>query len=226
VKFKTALPYYIRSLQTLRRTKTGLKGIAGQYLIGRILKKPVLFEVDEKISFYVRTLMDIWTVKEVVIDHDYERYRKIKRGDVVVDVGGGIGDFAILAARKAKRVYVFECDADRIELIMMNSALHGVQNVKLIPKACASFKQLWSVVEEKRIDFLKVDCEGCEYELFKSDADLSQIKYIAMEVHKNAMLSLNSYHNLLTLLIKSGYSLKLINSKVHIYLLFLYAKAN
>ena len=49
--------------------------------------------------FYVKNFMDIWTIKEVVIDRQYEIFRKIQSGDTVIDIGCGIGDFSIVAEK-------------------------------------------------------------------------------------------------------------------------------
>lgn len=64
-----------------------------------MLKKPALLETKTNLKFYVNSLMDIWAVKEVVLDRNYDRFHSIEKDDIVIDIGAGIGDFSILASK-------------------------------------------------------------------------------------------------------------------------------
>lgn len=145
--------------------------------------------------------------------------------DIVVDVGGYIGSFAVPAARRAKegRIYSFEpCPANFAQL-QVNVGLNRLDNVSAFNVAVASTDRSITlfldhmnpasnsiylrsdqggdehVVEREaislptlfarhgigRCDFLKVDCEGAEYEILMTldRAMLDRIGKIACEVH-------------------------------------------
>jgi FkbM family methyltransferase len=85
------------------------------------------------LRFQVRTALDAWIVKETCLDRDYERASvPLQDGWVIVDIGAGIGDFAIHAAagRPHTRVLAFEPAPDSFELLQRNMALNGIHNVE------------------------------------------------------------------------------------------------
>ncbi|MGA1825531.1 MAG: FkbM family methyltransferase [bacterium] len=69
-----------------------------------------------------------------------------------------------------------------------------------------------------KIDFLKLDAEGCEYEIFRnlSDNNFNKIDKIAMEFHE--YLSGNSHQELVSILEAKGYKLKLQKPLIDYYL--------
>jgi FkbM family methyltransferase len=72
------------------------------------------------------------TVLRVIASRDYARPEHIIRpDDTVIDIGGNIGCFTLVAARAARqgRVLVFEPDAGNFELLTRNVALNGLSNV-------------------------------------------------------------------------------------------------
>jgi FkbM family methyltransferase len=150
----------------------------------------------------------------------------IEKGDVVLDIGGHVGSFSILASRLgAGKVFCFEPDAENYRLLNDNLRLNKVENIDAVKKA-VSFenkeKKLFldsnqeahsffsksnnpQVVKVEsialsdflkknkveKIDFLKMDCEGAEYEILYNcpDKTLGMIKKISMEYHNlNKML--------------------------------------
>lgn len=79
-------------------------------------------------------------VSEVYEDRVYDRDEPIQEGQVVVDVGGHIGAFALYAARKvgAKgRVVVFEPSPDNLELLSWNLDENALPQIELFPVALA-----------------------------------------------------------------------------------------
>jgi FkbM family methyltransferase len=90
------------------------------------------------VQLHVRGAMDVWIVKETFLDRFYERYGvPVADGWTVVDVGAGIGDFAILAARghPNTRVFAFEPFPESFALLQENLRLNGVANVQALPEA-------------------------------------------------------------------------------------------
>lgn len=122
--------------------------------------------------------------------HSYERGgTKVKKGDVVVDVGSGDGSFALKASAKASVVYAFEPNPMQFKLLHMS--FDSVDNIKIVEtglsnKAGTCFisnKTYWSKIsdtavddsfsieidtldnvlyDKTNIDYLKVDIEGEE----------------------------------------------------------------
>ena len=77
-----------------------------------------------------------------------------------------------------------------------------------------------------KCDFLKIDCEGCEYQLFNGIAPktLSKIRYLSMEVHFFNKEMEEKYRELKALLINNKFSLREVENPVHRQIKLLYAK--
>ena len=125
----------------------------------------------------------------------YEKFFKVNEGDVVVDVGAHVGAFSYYVAdRKPSKIYAFEPSKIRFETLKKN--LSNFDAV-LVNKAIADFNgtitdglEFDTMVEDlsavtfdrviekldlTRIDFLKLDCEGGEYDIF-TDKNFNWIK--------------------------------------------------
>jgi FkbM family methyltransferase len=128
----------------------------------------------------------------------------IKPNDVVVDLGAGIGDFAIRATRRAKYVIAVEPNKDDFQLLLRNLQANGCHNVVPLDIGVASkagMKQitfqgrtysfrvetLAEMLEGQnigRVDFIKLDIEGYEIEVIESSIDIiKQARVIAIELH-------------------------------------------
>jgi FkbM family methyltransferase len=86
---------------------------------------------------------------------------------------------------------------------------------------------LTSVLEqlpEGRIDYLKIDCEGAEYDiLFNTPSEvLRKITRICMEVHDG--MTLHDHNEMIHFLQNQGYSTRLTPNPVHAELAYLYAE--
>lgn len=117
-------------------------------------------------------------------EHMYNRVFDVEEGDIVVDFGGSIGPFTYSILNKnPKQCYVVEPISKQIETLKINV---GRDNVKIIHGAITDQKYMninWDGVFESvptytfkefliqnnidRIDFMKCDCEGGEYDIFK-----------------------------------------------------------
>ena len=62
---------------------------------------PALAGISPTDSFLVRPL-DVRHLHEVFVSRDYEMGYQVKPGDVVVDMGAGIGDFAVSIASRRR----------------------------------------------------------------------------------------------------------------------------
>lgn len=91
------------------------------------------------LTYHVRGAMDVWSVKEALIDRFYEKCGYvIEPGWTIVDIGAGIGEYTLFAADKARRVLAFEPYTPSYNLLNQNIATNHVLNVEAFPIAAAS----------------------------------------------------------------------------------------
>jgi len=104
------------------------------------------------------------------------------RGKVVVDIGASVGDTATyFAVKGAKHIYGFEVNPERWKVGKENLKKNGIKNATLY---LSGFKQ--SLVKQKA-NILKVDCEGCEYSLFRElGSSLKKFEQIIVEYHNGS----------------------------------------
>lgn len=146
---------------------------------------------------------------------------RVSPGDVVVDVGAHIGAFTILASKMGGKVYAFEPERDNFKMLQMNVDRNlsdatlfnlalcnktGTCNLYLAEYNMGAHSTAHRVTNNIQIvtcgrlfdyvnggiDFLKMDCEGGEYEILHN-LDLSRVGKLSMEYHGPAMLKLMSY---------------------------------
>jgi FkbM family methyltransferase len=214
--------YYLRSISTLLLRIQPRARVLATFL--RLARRPFRIQLDDGCRFKVRNRMDVWIIKETCLDRDYERDAvAVEDGWTVVDIGAGLGDFAVCVARRCPRsiVFAFEPLPESFALLRENIEDNGLENVRPFPEAIAgqsgevflaaatgvAVQHRVTMEESKatvrtpvravtlreafeksgigRCDFLKIDCEGAEYEiLFAADElTLSQIRHIALEYH-------------------------------------------
>jgi len=115
------------------------------------------------------------------------RFNESSTPRVVVDVGASIGDFVLFASRFGPRVYAYEPDSESFKFLRTNVLSNGRQVVLFnAPADRSTLDVILERYREPEIDFLKMDCEGCEYDLLLSCAvnTLSRIRAISIEVHR------------------------------------------
>jgi protein-L-isoaspartate O-methyltransferase len=107
---------------------------------------------------------------------------------VVVDVGAAIGDTALYFAKLgAAHVYAFEMDELRCKMARTNIARNKMQDrITLIEEPASAEK-----INSLHYDFIKIDCEGCEYDLVPN-LELSGVSELVMEYHKSPVPLLNA----------------------------------
>lgn len=176
----------------------------------------------------------------------------LKAGDIVIDIGGHIGSFALYAAARVGatgNVFVYEPAPDNNAQLARNVTQSGFHNVHISSAAVAGLKgdrkifynsantamhgfyeknnhsyivpafTLTDIFSEHNIDrcnFLKIDCEGAEYEILYNTprAALQKIDRIAMEYHSPPFYGLNDRdHNptrLAAFLRDVGFSIRIV----------------
>lgn len=125
----------------------------------------------------------------------------IDKDDVVVDLGANVGFFTEYAAKKSKKVIAVEGGDALFSCLVKNT--YSNNNIEYLNANVVSeksnFETTWScptkinttisnifdLYKLEKIDFLKMDIEGCEYDIFKHiDKNLiKKIKKISLEAH-------------------------------------------
>lgn len=144
-------------------------------------------------KYYMSRLIN--TVIQAQQDYVFD---DINKDNIVIDIGASIGGFSIPASKKAKHVYAVEPMTS--EMLRKNILLNQRKNIDVLDIALGDGKiktlewtgkkrtvRIKSLSEIKnmcggRCDFLKIDCEGCEWDI--KPEELEGIRRIEMEVHK------------------------------------------
>lgn len=147
---------------------------------------------------------------EIFVDKIYEKFALVKEDDIVVDIGSNVGAFGYsIKDKNIKKIYCIEPSNGLIEtlsrnlsgmpLCIINKAISNKNedNVELSNSdnifshignsySAITFKKFIEDNNISSIDFLKIDCEGGEYEIFNEenrDYIINNVKNIALEWH-------------------------------------------
>ncbi len=171
-------------------------------------------------------------IDEIFIEEVYKQ--QLPENAVVVDCGAHIGLSIIYIKSICPTAYVtaFEPDKKNFELLQSNITNHKLQNVELINKAVwketttlsfhsgdgMSSKIVEGVSDEhkieavrlndylnKKIDFLKIDIEGAEYEVLKDiDDNLKNVQNLFLEYHGSFAQNVELC-DMLNIVVKNGF---------------------
>jgi FkbM family methyltransferase len=171
-----------------------------------------------------RLTCDELFVQNVLLGHEYTPDGfDIHELDIVIDIGGNIGTFALLASKHALRgkVFTFEPNSENYELLLQNIDLNKATNIIPVRAAVSgshgklklfcsaeggyhsvlqhrmsdpakyelvdslTLKAIFDDYDIQRCNFLKLDCEGAEYDiLYNLPIEyFARIDKIAMEYH-------------------------------------------
>jgi FkbM family methyltransferase len=171
------------------------------------------FNYPENFNWSDLTFEDIITIeREVVEEKVYRFWNDVKEGDVVLDIGASVGAYTIsILDQKPSKVYCVEPSKKLLKALSENcfeKTLEYQQNPLvyinhgIVDKegdrinifggektfSGITFKKLIEDYSIDHIDYMKIDCEGGEYSIFKEenmDFLLNKVDFIAMEVHLN-----------------------------------------
>lgn len=139
--------------------------------------------------------------KEIFIDRMYERYFEVEEGDVVFDVGASLGPFTYsILDKNPTHVFTFEPSFEEFKTLVKNTRKGPVTHInKGISNHIGQFEFEYvfdhdggdvfysttfkKVIEDyniQKIDFLKSDCEGGEYDIF----NIENLIWIKQNVRK------------------------------------------
>ncbi len=149
-------------------------------------------------------------------------FQKLRSGAVVVDIGASVGDFTLLASRDSdSRVYAFEPSHDSYSYMELNVASNRRGGIRMFnaPANAHTLDLILNAYGEPKIDFLKIDCEGCEYKVLLecSQANLVKIERIAMEIHQMSEFSIPE---MIMTLRRAGFSISEWSRRGHGHYLF------
>lgn len=152
---------------------------------------------------------------------------------VIIDIGANSGDTALYFALKGSKVYAFEPVKDYYEMALKNFELNPKlsENIKIY-NIGVSYKKgkinidsmqstseyindetsyevdiisLENIMDKVEIDLLKMDCEGCEFEIIEN-TDLSSFNEIIFEYHSK--IAGKNHENLIKKLSNEGFIIK------------------
>ena len=223
-KINSALTYYLKSIFLI------IKKVENWYWLWlTFFKVPLKVKLKKpKLQFYAASLMQVWTIKEVCLDQFYLRFVKLKKNWQIIDIGAGLGDFSIFSSYLVKKVFSYDQNPITDRLFIKNLKLNTVKNVFFHQQKANSLKQILKQNKLKTVDLLKLDCEGCEYELLnKADnKTLNCFKRLTMEYHCFDKKQKQAFKKMKEKLFKNNYQIKMINNPVHTNIGYLYANKN
>ena len=147
--------------------------------------------------------------REIFQEKMYEKYFKVEENDVVLDVGASIGPFSYtLKNRNIKHLYCIEPSLSQVEILKENIGslpstiipyaigLNDLEIEELFvlennSSSIVKAKEFKTIIKEnniEKIDFLKTDCEGGEYNIFTPENLFwikDNVKKISGEWHLN-----------------------------------------
>jgi predicted RNA methylase len=105
-------------------------------------------------------------------------------GKVVIDVGAAIGDTALFFKKcGAKAVFGYELDQARARIAEKNIEMNEMRDSVVVYNKKATVEELHKLMATINDPiFLKLDCEGCEYQIIPN-LDMSKVTDVVMEYH-------------------------------------------
>jgi autotransporter strand-loop-strand O-heptosyltransferase len=174
--------------------------------INKIMKKEKSFDWGTQNDWYIKTIN-----KEIFENKIYERFFEVEKGDIVLDVGASLGPFTFSILNKnPKHVFCFEPCEEEFPTLVKNTVgnpvthiMKGISNTNNVTQnnklfnsvdglqtemESITFKKFINLYGIEKIDFLKTDCEGGEYDIFNDENYnfiKNNVKKISGEWHLN-----------------------------------------
>ena len=188
---------------------------------GLIKKEYVLFNTKSGSKIKIRTnSTDLDTFSLIWLVKEYNKHGfKIKKDDVIIDIGSHIGIFSIYASQFCKngKILCYEPSIENYELLQYNISQNHIENIfpnnyavsnsndhvtlyinpdntahsiydstsKSIQIKSSTLQNIFDSNKLDFCDYLKLDCEGAEYEIIDSlpKEYFKKIKQIYIEYH-------------------------------------------
>lgn len=97
---------------------------------------------------------------------------------LVVDVGAGVGRFALFAASEGFRVRAVEMHADVCAMLEMSKRINGFTRMAVTNARVGTNATRLDDVSPEGASFLRIDARGCEKDIIESAGDLLQLQLI------------------------------------------------
>ena len=182
--------------------------------INNIINKELMLDKNDDHQFDWGTQTEWYKqsiISEIFEDRIYERFFEVEEGDIVLDVGASLGPFTYsIIPKNPKHVFCFEPCEEEFPTLIKNTIgspvtyiMKGisdvntvVDNTKLFNSVMGTqtkmesitFKRFIELYGINKIDFLKTDCEGGEYDIFNDENFefiKNNVKKISGEWHLN-----------------------------------------
>ena len=127
-------------------------------------------------------------IKEIFHDRIYEKYFEVCENDIVVDIGASIGPFTFsILSKKPKHVFCLEPSEKEIPTLVKNTLGNPVTVINKgisqvndtvennllfggeVQMEAITFSKFVKLYGLETIDFMKLDCEGGEYDIFTEE---------------------------------------------------------
>lgn len=127
-------------------------------------------------------------IREIFKDKTYEKINEVKENDIVVDIGASVGPFSYSILHKnPKQIFCIEPSKSEFETLKKNLPYDnitfinkGISNKNGLIESNVLFggesemegmnlKTFINDYNINKIDFIKIDCEGGEYDFFSID---------------------------------------------------------
>lgn len=170
-------------------------------------RKIIDFSYSNNFDWSDLSYEDIITIeREVVHEKVYRFWNDVKENDIVLDIGASVGAYAIsILDQKPKKVYCVEPSKKLLSTLTKNcsnnDALvcinHGIvdnpgDKINIFGGeeefSGITFNQLVKNYSIPHVNFMKIDCEGGEYSIFKEENMnflKNNVDFIAAEIHLN-----------------------------------------
>lgn len=140
----------------------------------------------------------------VFVTREYGEYDL--RGRVVIDVGTYMAETCLYFVKQgASRVFGFEINIENYNIGLENTKLNNMTDKIQLYHQPATYESIRNLITQYDLKdiFLKIDCEGCEYEIIENADPITfeNINDIVLEYHRQS-------EPLMQKLIKLGYGVR------------------
>jgi hypothetical protein len=146
----------------------------------------IIVQTPKGYKIKVLSKLNLFVIDEIFLMQSYGKPKL--SGRPVIDVGCSYCDSAIyFLSCDAIHVFGYDPNTERYEAGLENIAINDLHNKITLYNEVATADKMNVLMKEKDLHdvFLKIDCEGCEYELIKG-LNFSHITEIALEYHHQA----------------------------------------
>jgi hypothetical protein len=143
----------------------------------------IIVQTPNGYQIKVLSKVNLHVIDEIFLMQSYGK--PTLSGRQVIDIGCSYCDSSIyFLSCDAIHVYGYDPNVERYKLGLENITINNLYNKITLYNEAATADKINALMKEKDLHdvYLKIDCEGCEYELVKG-LNLSHITEIALEYH-------------------------------------------